>query len=277
MEAKAIMTERSFNLVVPLAHEATDIFGQNSALTAACLTTNCAREYSAPVTETKVPGFDSPTGAALSRVTSGFFASGVALWAGRTGSRKARRCSTGLSTRSVPLTPFDSGRRFVQRTGATALQAHSLSVRESRTIQRAMRILETILRSESETAIANPSAVRDYLRTKIGHSHREEFVALWLNNQNRLIGTETLFVGTLSSCAVYSREVVRGAINSNAAAVIFAHNHPGGAAEPSQADISLTHALRTALAVVDVRVLDHFIVTGSKAISMAEIGAIRHG
>lgn len=157
------------------------------------------------------------------------------------------------------------------------MQSTSLSVRESRTIKRAMRILETLLQSEAEAAISSPFAVRNYLRTKIGGATREEFVALWLDSQNKLIGCETLFLGTLTCCHVHPREVVRSALLCNAAAVIFAHNHPGGTAEPSQADIDLTKKLKATLAIVDVRVLDHFIVTSSKSISMAEIGAIEHG
>lgn len=157
------------------------------------------------------------------------------------------------------------------------MQQSPLSVRESRTVQRAMRILETLLKSETEASISSPTAVKNYLRTKIGQALREEFIALWLNSQNRLIGCETLFLGTLSTCSVYPREIVRSALLANAASVIFAHNHPGGSTAPSHADIELTQALRTALAVVDVRVLDHFIVTTTAAVSLAEVGAIKHG
>lgn len=155
------------------------------------------------------------------------------------------------------------------------MPSQSMSVNQSRTIKRAMRILESLL--QSEAVASNPCAVRDYLRTKIGSASREEFIALWLNHQNKIISCETLFLGTLSRCDIYPREVVRSALLNNAAAVIFAHNHPGGTAEPSKADIDLTESLRSVLATVDVRLLDHFVVTSGASISMAEMGAISHG
>jgi DNA repair protein RadC len=116
--------------------------------------------------------------------------------------------------------------------------------------------------------------VRDYLRLTLGNRPREAFVAVLLDAQNRVITQEELFQGTLTQTSVYPREVVKCALRHNAAAVIFAHNHPSGVAEPSQADQTLTDTLRRALALVDVRVLDHFVVGHGRVTSFAERGLI---
>lgn len=122
-------------------------------------------------------------------------------------------------------------------------------------------------------ALGSPQAVRDWLRLRIGHLPHEVFHALWLDAQNRLIAAEELFRGTLTATSVYPREVVKRALASNAAAVILAHNHPSGHSQPSQADLELTRSLKQALALVDVRVLDHFVVTAAGApCSLAENG-----
>lgn len=124
-------------------------------------------------------------------------------------------------------------------------------------------------------ALASPQAVRDWLRLYLGNLQHEVFVALWLDAQNRLIASEELFNGTLTQTSVYPREVVKRALAHNAGAVILAHNHPSGLAEPSRADEVLTSSLKQALALVDVKVLDHFIVTGNAApLSFAERGLI---
>ena len=102
----------------------------------------------------------------------------------------------------------------------------------------------------------------------------EVFVAMFLDAQNRVIETEELFRGTLTQTSVYPREVVKRALHYNAGAVILAHNHPSGVAEPSHADETLTQALKQALALVDIRVLDHFIVAGSSVLSFAERGLL---
>ena len=118
-----------------------------------------------------------------------------------------------------------------------------------------------------------PGAVRDFLRIQFAGQEFESFIALFLDSQNRLIVAEELFRGTLSQTSVYPREVVKAALRHNAGAVIFAHNHPSGVAEPSRADELLTRELKTALSLVDVRVLDHFVVAGS-VLSFAERGLI---
>jgi len=122
--------------------------------------------------------------------------------------------------------------------------------------------------------LGSPGAVRDFLRLKLRDLPHEVFMGLYLDAQNRVIADEELFRGTLTQTSVYPREVVKRALARNAAGIILAHNHPSGVAEPSQADEALTRALRQALALVDVRVLDHFVIAGNAAVSFAERGLI---
>lgn len=125
-----------------------------------------------------------------------------------------------------------------------------------------------------DCVLNSPAAVRDCLRLHFAGREHESFVAMFLDAQHRLIETHELFRGTLTQTSVYPREVVKEALRVNAAAVIFGHNHPSGVAEPSQSDQQLTTALKQALALVDVRVLDHFIVAGSGVLSFAEKGLL---
>jgi DNA repair protein RadC len=122
--------------------------------------------------------------------------------------------------------------------------------------------------------LTSPEAVRDYLRVLLLAHECEVFFALFLDSQHRLIAADELFRGTLAQTSVYPREVVKSALAHNAAAVIFAHNHPSGVAEPSRADELLTQALKAALALVDVRALDHFVVAGGAVVSFAERGLL---
>ncbi len=139
-------------------------------------------------------------------------------------------------------------------------------------LEMARRTLAEPLRASD--ALSSPGAVRDFLRlTLIGREH-EVFLAVLLDAQNRVIECEELFRGTLTQTSVYPREVVKCALARNAAAVILAHNHPSGVAEPSHADEVLTQSLKQALALVDIKVLDHFIVAGNSALSFAERGLI---
>ena len=127
---------------------------------------------------------------------------------------------------------------------------------------------------KEKTLFSTPQAVRDYLQLQLGSRLHEIFAVLFLDSQNRLIALEELFRGTLTQTSVYPREVVIRALALNAAGVVLAHNHPSGAAHPSRADELLTQTLKAALALVDVRVLDHFVVTASQAVSMAELGLL---
>jgi DNA repair protein RadC len=141
------------------------------------------------------------------------------------------------------------------------------------TIARAMAILEERARYDA-VALTSPSAVSEYIRLRVGALEHEVFGVLWLDAQNCLIEAEDLFRGTLTQTSVYPREVVKAALAKNAAAAILYHNHPSGNPEPSRADEALTNNLKNALALVDVRVLDHIVVTAGKSSSFAERGLI---
>jgi len=143
-------------------------------------------------------------------------------------------------------------------------------------LQAALELARRALKEEisSRNALSSPRAVRDYLRLALAGREQEVFVVLLLDAQHRVIAHEELFRGTLTQTSVYPREVVKCALRHNAAAVIFAHNHPSGVAEPSHADEILTRSLKSALALVDIEVLDHFIVAGSRTMSFAERGLL---
>lgn len=123
-------------------------------------------------------------------------------------------------------------------------------------------------------ALASPAQVRDWLRLRLSGLPHEVFMVVFLDAQNRVLASEELFRGSLTQTSVYPREVVKRALAHNAAGVILAHNHPSGVAEPSQADRWLTDQLKAALALVEVRVLDHFVVAASGSLSFAEKGLI---
>ena len=144
---------------------------------------------------------------------------------------------------------------------------------EDAIIDQALEILHARLR-KAGAAMTSPTAVRDYLRLQLATMEHEVFCVLFLDSQHRIIGFEEMFRGTLNQASVYPREVVKQALAYNAAAVILAHNHPSGVAEPSRADQSLTDALKSALALVDVWILDHFVVGGTDVVSFAERGLL---
>jgi DNA repair protein RadC len=143
-------------------------------------------------------------------------------------------------------------------------------------LKAALELARRALREEisSRDALSSPRAVRDDLRLALAGREQEVFMVLLLDAQHRVIASEELFRGTLTQTSVYPREVVKCALKHNAAAVIFAHNHPSGVAEPSHADEILTRSLKTALALVDIQVLDHFIVAGTRTLSFAERGLL---
>ena len=143
---------------------------------------------------------------------------------------------------------------------------------QDQTIQRALKILSTRMRTAP--VLSAPGAVRDYLRLLLHERGHEVFVCVFLDGQHRVIACDELFRGTLTQTSVYPREVVKAALAHNAAAVIFAHNHPSGVAEPSRADELLTQALKQALALLDIRTLDHFVIAGSQLVSFAERGLL---
>jgi DNA repair protein RadC len=144
-------------------------------------------------------------------------------------------------------------------------------------LQAVLELARRALREEMAVgdALSSPRAVRDYLRLTLGSLPHEVFMVLLLDAQNRLIAAEELFRGTLTQTSVHPREVVKLALSHNAAGALLAHNHPSGVAEPSRADEALTQALKQALALVDVKLLDHFIVAGAaEPLSFAERGLL---
>lgn len=120
-------------------------------------------------------------------------------------------------------------------------------------------------------AITNPLDAASYLPAQMAGFEHETFWALFLDNQHRILAFEKLFIGTLASASVYPREVVKRSLQLNAAAIIFAHNHPSGTAVPSQSDRDITRKLKEALSLIEVNVLDHFIVGGDEVTSLAEL------
>ncbi|MSG11186.1 DNA repair protein RadC [Escherichia coli] len=151
------------------------------------------------------------------------------------------------------------------------LFAASLTSSEQHTIREALTLLESQLR-EPGTSFTSSHAVRDWLRLQLATLDREAFTVLWLDNQNRLIAHDTLFLGTINTVTVHPREVVKSGLKNNAAAAILAHNHPSGEAEPSKADRLITERLKQALELVDIRLPDHLIIGGMDIVSFAERG-----
>ncbi len=132
-------------------------------------------------------------------------------------------------------------------------------------------LAETISRQDT---ISSPQDTRLYLKSRLRHKPHEVFAALFLDNRHRVIKFEELFQGTIDGASVYPREVVKKALQYNAAAMIVAHNHPSGIAEPSQADESITRRLKDALGLVDIRLLDHLVIGDNETVSLAERGII---
>jgi DNA repair protein RadC len=151
--------------------------------------------------------------------------------------------------------------------GGPAKRAELLAV-----LELARRALAEQLRERA--VLDSPQAVRHYLQLQLGAKKHEVFAVLFLDSQHRLLALEELFRGTLAQTSVYPREVVLRALHHHAAAVVLAHNHPSGTAEPSRADEALTQALKAALGLIDVRVLDHVIVGTGQTLSMAERGLL---
>ena len=146
--------------------------------------------------------------------------------------------------------------------------AHRLSV------ARELLLRELREQMRNSPLMTSPQILRDWLRLYCTKLEHEVFLILYLDAHHRLIEAEELFRGTLTQTSVYPREVVKGALARNAAALAVAHNHPSGVAEPSRADEMLTQTLKSALSLVDVRVIDHFVVAGDQVISFAECGRL---
>jgi DNA repair protein RadC len=156
----------------------------------------------------------------------------------------------------------------IQSTDATTYAVNT----DDAIIAQALGILAK--RVKTGPIFGRPADIKDYLRLKLGTLEHEIFVVLFLDSQHRLIALEEMFRGTLNQTSVYPREVVKRALALNAGSVVLAHNHPSGSAQPSRADEMLTQTLKTALALIDVQVLDHFVVTCTESVSMAELGLL---
>ena len=187
---------------------------------------------------------------------------------------------TGVAGKSA----VDLGRELIDRFGGlgalcradktAACRAPGVGEAKYALLQAVMEMARRTLAEDMAAgdALSSPAAVRDYLRLILRDKEYEVFCCVFLNAQNRVIAVEELFRGTLTQTSVYPREIVKRALAHNAAAMILAHNHPSGVSEPSQADRTLTRRLAEALALVDIRVLDHFIVAGASSLSFAEAG-----
>lgn len=193
-----------------------------------------------------------------------------------------KRASTSR-TATTPSTPKPGGLASLpprQRAASLATQAppldafQSMPAHEMAVIEAARSILRARLKCSESTFIDSPNAARALVQLQLGGHGHEVFVVVFLDAQHRLLALEEMFRGTLTQTCVYPREVVRAALRHNAAAVLLAHNHPSGCSEPSKADEFLTHALKSALALVDVKVLDHLVVAGEQVVSLAERGVM---
>jgi len=136
----------------------------------------------------------------------------------------------------------------------------------------AMKVLA--VKHRAGRALSSPEETRNFLRLRLADYRNEVFGSLFLDNRHRIIAVRELFQGTIDGASIYPRVVVQQALEANAAAMVFFHNHPSGVAEPSHADEAITRRLKDALALVDVRVLDHFVVSGGESVSFAECGLI---
>ncbi len=143
----------------------------------------------------------------------------------------------------------------------------------SQIIRRALKILESRMTYETDF-FSNPNDTKNYLRLKLGGNEREIFAVMYLSNRNQLLSYEELFFGTIDGSSVHVREIVKLGLSLNAASIICAHNHPSGVCEPSHADEMITKRIREACALMDIKVLDHLIVSGTDAVSLAERGLI---
>lgn len=172
------------------------------------------------------------------------------------------------------LSQFGSLRALLEASQTQFCRAHGLGQAKYTQLQAVLEMAKRHLAEHltREQAFTDIDTVRHFLTAQLRHLRHEVFAALFLDNQHRLLHYEELFSGTIDGASVYPREVVRKVLEYNAAAVIFAHNHPSGVAEPSRADRHITGQLQQALALVDVRVLDHFVVGEGEIVSFAERG-----
>ena len=174
------------------------------------------------------------------------------------------------------LSHFGSLRALLKADIEQFCEAKGLGTAKFAQLQAVLEMSRRHLREslQRDSALESPRQTRDYLTSRLRDFHNERFCCLFLDNQHRPLAFETLFTGTINAAAVYPREVVKRALALNSAALILAHNHPSGIAEPSRADIDITERLQRALALVDIRLLDHFVVGDGEPVSFAERGLI---
>ena len=174
------------------------------------------------------------------------------------------------------LTQFGSLNGIFAATEHELIQVHGIGTSKYVQLQAIFEMSRRALNEQLQQrdVFKSPQQVRDYLVLTLGSLTREVFLVLFLDTQNHLVATEEMFAGTLTQTSVYPREVVIRALHHNAASVIFAHNHPSGITQQSKADELLTKQLKQALTLVDVRVLDHFIVAGNNTLSFSERGLL---
>lgn len=186
----------------------------------------------------------------------------------RTGVRGCNAVSLGHQL----IVRFGGLRALLAADAKALLQVHGLGVAKVAELLAISEINRRALREDLQSgcALNQPSVVKQYCMARLGHLSIEHCMALYLDSQYRLITSEEVSRGTLNQASVYPREIIKAALRHHAAALILAHNHPSGVAEPSEADLALTRHLKKALALVDIRLLDHLIVTGNHAISLAE-------
>lgn len=174
------------------------------------------------------------------------------------------------------LLTFGSLRSLLESDQTTFCAAHGLGVAKYVQLQAVLEMSRRHLQAtiEKGSAMERPEQVKAYLVAKLRHQPREVFACLFLDNRHRVLKFEEIFFGTINAAAVYPREVVAKALSHNAAAVVLAHNHPSGVAEPSTADQQITERLKSALEMIEVRVIDHIIVGDAETVSFAERGLL---
>ncbi|MEW8047714.1 MAG: DNA repair protein RadC, partial [Candidatus Thiodiazotropha sp.] len=172
------------------------------------------------------------------------------------------------------LSEFGGLRHLLSADQRRFCKSRGLGMAKYTQLQAVLEIARRYLHEQLETSgsLTAPEQTQDYLRARLRHYAYEVFSCLFLDNRHRVIRYEELFRGTIDGANVHPREVVRRALELNAAALIFAHNHPSGVAEPSRADRQITQRLKDALALVDIRVLDHIVIGEGEAVSLAERG-----
>lgn len=172
------------------------------------------------------------------------------------------------------LTEFGGLRGILEAPRGSFCAGHGLGVSKYVQLQASLELARRHLSEclQREDSLTSSELTRQYVKSRMRGYHREVFLCLFLDNQHRLIAQEELFQGTLDGSMVHPREVVKRCLHHNAGAIIFAHNHPSGVAEPSQADIGITRRLKSALDLVDIRALDHLVVGDGDVVSLAERG-----